>query len=446
VGKNEDIRAKYLIIGNSAGGIGAAEAIREVDKAGSITIVSDEPYPSYSRPLISKYITGERSLEGMLFRPTDFYEQNNINLLLGRRVNSLAPGEHTAELDSSEHITWDKLLIASGGVPIVPRIGGLGKKGVFNFITLDDAKAIDEFLDRATTAVVIGGGLIGTAVTEALTQRGVEVTVVEMKERILNTILDEQASLMAEEALEKAGVMVITGCTVAEIIGEESVTAVILSNGVEIPCSLVVVAIGVLPRTELLKGTDIKVNRGIAVNRHMGTNHPDIYACGDAAEAYDFVYGENSLTPIWPIAYLGGRIAGYNMARTNAEYPGGTAMNALNYFGLDIAAAGITIPPDEYGYEVLSKQNDGVYQKLVLKDDLLVGMVFVKDIEKSGIVFSLMRDGVNVHDFKQALLTDDFGLVSLPRELWHERLETPPLGLVLQPVLPDERMEDFAGE
>lgn len=446
MGKNKKIRAKYLIIGNSAGGIGAAEAIRELDKAGSITIVSDEPYPSYSRPLISKYLARERSLEGMLFRPTDFYEQNNIKLLASKRVISLGPAEYTAELESGEHITWEKLLIASGGVPIVPRIGGLEKKGVFNFITLEDAKAIDEFLESDTTAVVIGGGLIGTAATEALTKRGVEVTVVEMKERILNTILDEQASIMAEEALKKAGVTVITDCTVAEIIGEESVTAVILSSGVEIPCSLVVVAIGVLPRIELLKGTDIKVNRGIVVNRNMGTSHPDIYACGDAAEAYDFLCGENRLTPIWPIAYLGGRIAGYNMAGTSTEYPGGTVMNALNYFGLDIAAAGITIPPNEYGYESLSKQNDCAYRKLVLKDDLLVGMVFVEDIEKSGIFFGLMRDGVNVHDFKQALLSDDFGLASLPRELWHERLETPHIDLVLQPALPEERVEDFSGE
>ena len=446
MGKNKGARAKYLIIGNSAGGIGAAEAIREVDRAGSITIVSDEPYPSYSRPLISKYITRECSLEGMLFRPTDFYECNNINLLASKRVISLGIGEHTAELESGEQITWDKLLIASGGVPIVPRIGGLGKKGVFNFITLDDAKAIDDFLDSGSKAVVIGGGLIGTAITEALTKRGVEVTVVEMKERILNTILDEQASLMAEEALNKAGVTVITGCTVDEITGEKSVNAVILSSGVEIPCSLVVVAIGVLPRTELLKGTDITINRGIVVNRNMRTNHPDIYACGDAAEAYDFVYEENRLTPIWPIAYLGGRTAGYNMAGTDAEYPGGTAMNALNYFGLDITSAGVTIPPDEYGYEMLSNQNDGAYRKLVLKDDLLVGMVFVKDIEKSGIFFSLMRDRVNVHDFKQALLTDDFGLASLPRDLWHERLGEPPIVMVLQPTLPEERVEDFSGE
>lgn len=447
--KNENNRARYLIIGNSAGGIGAAEAIREVDKAGSITMVSDEPYPSYSRPLISKYLTGERSLEGMLFRPTEFYKQNIINLLLGKRVKSLGLSEHTAELDSSEHITWEKLLIASGGVPIVPRIDGLEKKGVFNFITLDDAKAIDDFLkenDAAAKAVVIGGGLIGVSVTEALTQRGVEVTVVEMKERVLNTILDEQASLMAEEALEKAGVRVITGCTVAEVVGKDRVTAVTLSNGEEIPCSLVVMAIGVLPRTELVQGTDIKVNRGIVVDRNMATNHPDIYACGDVAEAYDFVYGENRLTPIWPNAYLGGRIAGYNMAGSNTQYPGSTAMNALNYFGLDIAAAGITAPPNEDGYEALSKQNDGIYQKVVLKDDLVVGMVFVKDIEKSGIVFSLMRDGINVHDFKQALLDDDFGLVSLPRELWQERLGTPPLQFVLQPALAEEGVEDFAGE
>jgi len=446
VGKNEDNRAKYLIIGNSAGGIGAVEAILEVDKEGSITIVTDEPYRSYSRPLISKYLTGECSTEEMLFRPAEFYEQNNINLLLGKRVKSLGVTEHMAELDSGEHITWEKLLIASGGAPIVPRVDGLDKRGVFNFITLDDAKAIDEFLDSATTAVVIGGGLIGVSITEALTQRGVEVTVVEMKERVLNTILDEQASSMAEEALEKARVRIITDCTVAEVVGKEWVTAVILSNGEEIPCSLVIVAIGVLPRTELVKGTDIKVNGGIVVDRNMCTNHPDIYACGDAAEAYDFVYGENRLTPIWPNAYLGGRIAGFNMAGINTQYPGGTAMNSLNYFGLDIAAAGTVTPPDEDGYEVLSKQNDGIYQKVVLKDDLVVGMVFVKDIEKSGIIFSLMRDRINVGDFKQTLLTDDFGLVSLPQELWQERLGTPPLGSVFQPALPEEGVEDFAGE
>ncbi len=446
MGRTKMMRTKYLIIGNSAGGIAAAEAIREVDKIGSLMIISDEPYPAYSRPLISKYLTRERNLDGMLFRPADFYSQNDIVSLSGKKVKGLGLESHTAEVERVERIVWEKLLLATGGVPIVPRIEGIRKRGVFTFTTLDDAKAIDGFLDNASKAVVIGGGLIGISVTEALVQRGVEVAVVEMKERILNTILDEQASSIAEEALRQASVSIVTSHTVAEICGEETVSRVVLDDGEEIYCDLVVVAIGVVPRIELVEGIGIKVNRGIVVDRHMATSHPDIYSCGDAAEAYDFVYGENRLTPIWPNAYLGGRIAGYNMAGVKTEYPGGTAMNSLNYFGLDIAAAGMVAPSYGDGCEVLSRQNDGIYRKVILKDDLLVGMVFVRDIEKSGIVFSLMRDRVDVGSFKQALVADDFGLVSLPRELWQERLETPPPELVSQPVMPVETVEDFAGE
>ncbi len=440
------MRTKYLIIGNSAGGIGAAEAIREVDKTGSLAIISDEPYPAYSRPLIAKYLARERTLEGMLFRPTEFYNQSNIISLLGRRVNGLGLESHTAELDGGDSIIWERLLIASGGVPIVPRIEGVGKRGVFTFITLDDAKAIDSFLDNADKAVVIGGGLIGVSATEALVKRGIEVTLVEMKERILNTILDEQASSMSEEALRQAGVRIITDHTVAEISGEGTVRGVVLDNGDEVSCNLLVVAIGVVPRTELALGAGIKVNRGIVVDRFMATNCLDVYSCGDVAEAYDFVYGENRLTPIWPNAFIGGRTAGYNMAGIQTEYPGGTAMNSLNYFGLDIVAAGMVVPPDEDGYEVISKKEGSVYKEAVLKDDLLVGMVFVGDIERSGIVFSLMRDRVDVGGFKQALVAPDFGLVSLPRELWQERLETPPSGLAPNLVMPLETEEDLADE
>jgi NAD(P)H-nitrite reductase large subunit len=423
VAKTRALTTRYLIIGNSAGGIGAAEAIREIDREGQITMVSDEPYPSYSRPLISKYLTRERTLETMLFRPADFYSRNNITSILGKKVKSLGLGDHTAELENREYISWEKLLIASGGVPIVPKMEGAGKRGIFTFTTLDDAKAIDEFIENAHDAVVIGGGLIGISVTEALKKRGVKVTVVEMKDRILNTILDEQASSIAEEALKKAGIRIVTGRTVAEITGNDLVRGVVLDSGEDMPCSLVVVAIGVSPRTELARGTEIKVNRGISVDRHMATNYPDVYSCGDATEAYDFVYGANRLTPIWPNAYIGGRVAGYNMAGVKAEYPGGTAMNSLNYFGLDIASAGIASPPEGDGYECICRQKDSMYQRLVLRDNQIVGMVCVGSIEKAGILFSLMRDKVKVSSFKKMLLSDNFGLVSLPKELWQKRLE-----------------------
>ncbi|OGO06130.1 MAG: pyridine nucleotide-disulfide oxidoreductase [Chloroflexi bacterium RBG_13_54_9] len=441
-----DVRTKYLIIGNSGGGIGAAEAIREVDRVGSLTIISDEPYPAYSRPLISKYLTGERTLDDILFRPADFYGRNDIAFLADRHVKSLDPEAHACELEGGERMAWERLLLATGGTPIVPSMDWMGQTGVFTFTTLDDAKAIRAFLGKGDKAVVIGGGLIGVSVTEALVKRGVEVAIVEMRERILNTILDEQASSLAEDALRRADVDIITSHTVAQICGEQEVSGVVLEDGKEISCDLVVVAIGVTPRTELALGAGIKVNRGIVVDRHMATSHPNIYSCGDVAEAFDFVYGANRLTPIWPNAYIGGRTAGFNMAGMTAEYPAVTAMNSLNYFGLDIAAAGMVVPPPESSYEVLSRIADGSYRKVVLKDDLIMGMVFVGDIDKSGIVYGLMRDRVNVSSFKQELLDDDFGLASLPRQLWQERLGIPPVGLVPQTAIPARAAEEPAGE
>ncbi|MFC2058796.1 NAD(P)/FAD-dependent oxidoreductase [Chloroflexota bacterium] len=422
-------KTKYLIVGNSAGGIGAAEAIREVDREGAITIVSDEPYPAYSRPLISEYLTGECLLERMLFRPADFYEKNHITALFDRKVKGLDLARRSVWLDDGERILWEKLLLATGGAPVVPPIKGRDRDGVFTFTTLDDARAIKEFLGGVRRAVVIGGGLIGISVTEALIECGVAVSVVEMKERVLNTILDEEASVLTEEALKRAGVEVLTGHTVAAILGAPSglgpVSGVDLDDGRRLPCQMVVVAIGVVPRIELASASGVKVNRGITVDRHMATSCSDVYSCGDAAEAYDFLYDSNRPIPIWPGAYLGGRVAGRNMAGVLTEYAGVTAMNSLKYFGLDIVSAGMVAPPEGDGYEVLTRREDSSYQKVVLKDGFIVGMTFVGKIEKSGIIFGLMKDHVDVREFKESLLADDFGLASLPQEIWRHRFGIP---------------------
>ncbi len=444
-------KVKYLIIGNSAGGIGAAEAIRAVDNKSTITIVSDEPYPVYSRPQISEYLATGHPLEKMLFRPADFYDRNNITTILGKKVARLDVGKHTIELENGEHLAWGKLLLATGGLPIVPRMEGSQRKGVFTFTTLDDAKAIDQFLKQypqeKLKAVVIGGGLIGVSVTEALVKRGVAVTIIEMRERILNVLLDEAASALAHETLRQIGVEIITGHTVSKINGssDSKPTGVTLDDGQVLPCALVIVAIGVLPRTELAAGAGIKVNRGIVVDRHMATSSPDVYACGDVAESYDFVYGENRLAPIWPNAYLGGRIAGLNMAGVPTEYQGGTAMNSMKYFGLSIVSAGMVNPPDD-SYEVLSHHHKGSYHKVIVKDGIVVGMVFAGNIEQSGIVLSLMRDKVNVADFKQVLVAEDFGFIALPEKIWRPRLEVPPSATVIASAAVEPAEKEVAGD
>ncbi len=426
-------KVKYLVIGNSAGGIGATEAIREVDRQGSLVIISDEPYPAYSRPLISGHLAEGYPVERMLYRSADFYEKNNIRTFLGRKVERLQLDEHTVGLGGRERIGWERLLLATGGVPIIPQVEGIGMRGVFTFTTLEDAKAIDLFLKesvrvREARAVVIGGGLIGVSVAEALAKREVGVTIVEMKERILNTILDEEASAIAEKAISQSGIKVLIGHSVAEVNDNSTrmgiTDSVTLDDGSRIPCELVIVAIGVLPRIELVADDGMMMNRGIVVDRHMATSSPNVYACGDVAEAYDFVYGGNRLTPIWPNAYIGGRVAGFNMAGVPTEYQGGTAMNSLKYFGLDIVSAGMVSPPDD-SYEVLSSEDDITYRRVILKDGLVVGMVFVGNIEKSGIVFGLMKNRVNVDGFKQTLVASNFGLASLPEEIWRSQLEMP---------------------
>jgi NAD(P)H-nitrite reductase large subunit len=444
-------KTKYLIIGNSAGAVGAAEAIRGVDKAGTITIISDEPYPAYSRPLISDYLADELSLDKMLFRPPDFYETNNIRALLGEKAVRLNFDRHFVELADGRILTWEKLLLATGGSPIVPRMEGVSRQGVFTFTTLDDAKAIDKFLNQypaiKVRAVVVGGGLIGISVTEALVKRGVEVTIVEMKERILNTILDKEASALEENAMRRAGVNIITGHTVSKIGGylPVRVAGVNLDDNRSIPCEMVVIAIGVQPRIELVADSGIDVNHGIVVDRNMATSRPDVYACGDVAEAYDFIYGENRLNAIWPNAYMGGRIAGLNMAGIPVEYQGGAAVNSIKYFGVSIVSAGMVFPPDD-SYEIVGRKQDDVCKKVILKDGLIVGLVFTGDIERSGIVYNLMKDRVNVDSFKEALVADDFGFVSLPEEIWRAKLAMPSSVLVPSVTDVEQPEEILLGE
>jgi NAD(P)H-nitrite reductase large subunit len=268
--------------------------------------------------------------------------------------------------------------------------------------------------------VVIGAGLIGISVTEALVKRGLTVTLVELQDKILSLLLDPKGSDIVESVIRKAGVTVVTGQSVQRITGKPendgAVGGVVLTKGEQKPCDVVVIAIGVVPRTELVAGTEVKLNRGIVVDNFMRTNIPDVYASGDVAEAYDFTLNQNRLLPLWPLAVLEGRVAGYNMAGKKTDYAGGTNMSALKYFGIPIISIGIANPKEESAYEILTKHDPqkNLYKKLVLKDNVIVGITIIDGIERAGILFHLMKNRVNVKKFKQALLSDDFSLASLP--------------------------------
>lgn len=414
---------KYVIVGASAAGIGAVEAIREVDPVGTIAVISDEECPQYSRPMISDLVSGKADFGKMMCREHEFWAKNNIQALTGRTATSLNLSDRYVTLDKGDHVNFEKLLIATGGKPFVPKIEGSDKDGVFTFTTLSDAENMLSKLEKAESAVVIGAGLIGVSVTEALVKRGLKVTMVELQDKILSLILDPTASEMVENVIRNAGVTIATDQTVKQIVGkpenDKVVGGAVLTSGEQVPCDLVIIAIGVIPRTELVAGTDVKTNRGILVDRSMRTNVQDVYASGDVAEAYDFVIGENRLLPLWPLAQLEGKVAGYNMAGKKADYPGGTAMSALKYFGIPIISIGVANPKNPEAYESLVKHEPerNIYRKIVLKDNVIVGVTLVNAIEKAGVLFHLMKNGVNVKKLKQELVSEDFCLATLPRSL-----------------------------
>jgi NAD(P)H-nitrite reductase large subunit len=415
--------AKYVIVGASAAGIAAVEAIRKVDATGNIVVITEEPCAYYSRPMISDLVSGKADAQKMKCKTDSFFQQFNAEAMMNKKVAALNLTEKTLSLENGEKVSYEKLLLATGGKPFVPKMEGQEKDGVFTFTNITDAQRLTAKIDsvHAKSAVVIGAGLIGISCTEALVKRGLKVTIVELQEKILSLLLDPKGSDIVEAVIRKAGVDFATGQSVQKIIGrpenEGAVGGVITTKGTQIPCDLVICAIGVIPRTELVVGSAVKLNRGIVVDNTMQTNVPDVYASGDVAEAYDFILNMNRLLPLWPLAVEEGRVAGYNMAGQKATYNGGTNMSSLKYFGIPIVSIGNANPkPDDQTIEIITKLDaeHNIYRKLVLKNNVIVGMTLVNCIDRAGILFNLMKKQVNVKKFKADLLRDDFGLAVLP--------------------------------
>ena len=427
---------KYLVIGNSAGGIGCIEGIRRMDKKGSIAVVSDEKHHTYSRPLITHLIEGDVDKRGMDFRPRDFYKKHAVEPYMSYLAQNLDTEKRSVKLVSTNGggghtLRFDKLLIATGGSPFVPPMKGLELEGVTPMISLDQSIEVKKKLARVKNAVVLGAGLIGTKSAEALSHKVASVSMVELADRVLSPVTDYVSSKMAADAFRTNGVEIFLNNTVKEIIGDEKgrVKQVELQDGTILPCDLFVVAIGVRPRTELLEGTKVKiaamnVGGGIEVDLDMQTNLDGIYACGDCAHAHDFVTGAMRLLPLWPNAYIGGRIAGLNMAGSSHEHRWATNMNSVDFFGFPMVSAGYMLKPDRKGFEEIVRKENGTYSKLILQDGVIRGMIMAGEVDRAGLYLGLMRDKVNTASFRDELLTDEFAVVHLPGKV-KEKVKQP---------------------
>jgi len=403
---------QFVIIGNSAAGIAAVEAIRQSDKTSKITVISDEDYPSYCRCLISYYLAGEVKEEKIWYRPDTFYKENNTELLLNKKVERVDPKKNRVICQDKSQLNYDALLIATGGRPKFPEISGIKKEGVFGFRTLKDTKQIQDLLVVTKAASVLGGGLVGLKGAYALKKRNIEVKVIVRSKQVLSQMLDFDAASLVQKRLEENGIEILLGQDAAEIIGNGDIKAIKLDSGKILGTSLVIAAKGVQPNIDLIKDTEIKIKEGIIADNLMQTNIPNIYTAGDVCESFDLTLGETSINALWPVAVEQGRIAGANMAGENINYEGSVAMNSIEFFGLPIISLGLyKTKGDNAGFEEIKSLNtrDNLYKKLLLKDNILVGAILVGDIRSSGIFLRLIKEKINVSPFKDKLMKENFG-------------------------------------
>jgi NAD(P)H-nitrite reductase large subunit len=395
-----------VIIGTGGAGISAIRTIRSVDEKCRITAISQENQMPYSPCSLPHLIGGDIEKKNIYRVGKGFFKENNVRALLGTTVSKIVPKEKTVLADDGK-IKYDKLLVAAGSVPLRPPIPGINTKGVFTLGNMDDADKILKWAAKgAKKAIVLGAGFIGVECAIALRKLGLQVSVFEMLDWVLPKMLDEDASGEVQKVLEREGIEFHLGQQVSGIVGDGSVTGVVVGKK-KSPCDTIVLGIGVKPNIEFLKGSRIKVNHGIVVDEHMRTSVKEIYAAGDIAEADDRIRGIKRVNAIWPNAIEQGRIAGYNIAGTDKVYDGVESLNILDVYGVPVLSMGMS-SFELKDFEVEKSRTNRSFKKLLLKDGKIAGVQMVGAIRNSGYLLGLVKKGVEVDDIREHLLEDKF--------------------------------------
>ena len=400
----------YVIVGTGIAGVSAAEAVRSIDPAGPVTMIGDETAVPYCRPMISLVLEGAVPQEKLPIRGPTFFEDLNIDAILGERVSDLDVDAKTLQVGGGRSISYDRLLIASGADPRPIDAEGLSLGNISYMRTEAHVRAMLEMVKDARRALVLGGGLVGFKAAYGLMRRGLSVTLLIRSGYPLSMQADETAGGIVAEELVRKGLAVRVGVEVTAFEGRNKVAAAHLSDGSRIDCDLVVIGKGVLPALSFVPRDRIEVDLGIVVDRHMRTSAPDVYAAGDVAEGVDAARNTRWVNAIWPEAVAQGRLAGFNMAGRPLAGSGSLGRNVIRIFDLDIMTGGVFSPPENNGYQVLSAVDNrrGTYRKLVFDGDRLAGMVVVNDVEQGGVLLSLMHSGAAVKTPKDALLEPGF--------------------------------------
>ncbi len=378
---------RYVIVGAGVAGATACQAIREVDGDGEILLFTDETYPFYSRMRLPEVVSAKVEPQRLILKGSAWLEEKRIHFHPEEAVQqiSLSP---LGVVSQKGNYPADKVLVATGGYSFVPPIPGAQLMGVFCLRTMADAISIRTQASMAKKALLIGGGVLGLELGNALRLRGVQVAVVEVFQRLLPRQTDPKASEVLKMSMEDMGFRFYLGVQPKEILGEGGkASALLLSDGQCLEADMFLISAGVRPRLELAKNAGVSTDKAILVNDRMETSIPGIYAAGDCVQHRGVYYG------IWPAAEQQGHVAGINMAGGQASYTGTLISNQLKVLGIDLLAAGEIDPEGLLESEVMFDPARNVYKKIVYDGDRIVGAILLGDISGHKKILAAIQEG-----------------------------------------------------
>src|SRR5215475_2611107 len=401
---------KLVVVGNGMAGVACVEQILRHSAKFEITIFGDETHVNYNRILLSSVLAGEKTDEEIVLNGLEWYRRNNIDLRLGVRIVGVDTQARTVTGDDGSVTAFDKLLLATGSMPLIPSIEDVKKDGVFVFRNLDDTRALLERCRPGLKAVVIGGGLLGLEAARGLQVQGCDVTVVHLMETLMERQLDPTGGSYLAAKMNQMGITVLLGLSTTKILGNEKVEGVEFKGGGRIPADLVVIAAGIRPNVGLGHEAGLEVKRGIVVNDYMETSHPDIFAVGECVQHNGICYGL-----VAPLIEQGKVLAATITGNKGPTYEGSVQAAKLKIMGVDVFSAG-DIGDKLDGSEVIRYEDPalGIYRKLNLRDGKLAGVILVGDTADSHRYMDWLRTGKDLVPLRRQLLfpapVDDVGL------------------------------------
>lgn len=437
--------AEHIIIGNGVAGIKAAETIRKYDANCKVIMVGEEDYPFYYRPQLPRFVSGRIDESKLWGKKKGFYEENNITLHLGKKVKNIIPDKNEIMLINGTVINYDSLLIASGGS--IKRKNYPGSDldgGIVELKTIDDAKNIREKIKSAKSAVVIGADFLALSLAEALTDSGLEVTYLIPEDRLWPEIMDKDASNVLEIKLREKGINIQHNTDIKEVvIKNKKVDGVVTTSGKFINCQILGIIDKLQPNIDFLSGSGVTTDKGVLVDTKMRTNVKNIYAAGDVAQLSNTLYKEFPKINIrWLKAWKQGQVAGSNMAGNEEEYDDISCISSTQICGVDLTSIGISNPLNN-GYEIKRGEyphpDIDVYKKLVLKDDIVVGALFVGNVLEAREIVKVIKNKTKYSEIDELLLKQMF---DLDYPVSHFRGFLCPVCKLELPIAPDVKAGD----